>query len=213
MLTSAIKRIDRKLRALHGIVEYSNSPSCIFRLEVAPSEEQIVLADGTTVCRADRIIVLHLWNEQIPRLPPGGPTLGWGRRLSRAFESSLRELETYLDSRPDLDDVVAIRAEMALAPKERTAQLITIVARYGFERADVPRRSLPRRLHRFGETILIAMLVLVHNPASFRIDTLRRSCTTIFLSRAALRRRFAAAQADPSTTKCRRRIGETEYLT
>lgn len=197
MLTGAINRIDRKLRTLHGITEYTDSPSCIFRMEVASSKDRVVLADGTTVCCADRIVVLHLWNEHIPRLPRDGPTLGWGCRLNRAFESSLRELEAYLASRPDLDDVVAIRAEMAIAARERTARLVTIVARYGFERAEPPKRSLPMELHRFGENILFAMLVLVHNPASFRIDTLRRSCTPIFLSRAALRRRFAITQAAP----------------
>jgi hypothetical protein len=34
------------------------------------------------------------------------------------------------------------------------------------------------------------MLVLAHNPGAFRINTLRRSCTPIYLSRAALRERF-----------------------
>lgn len=192
MLSSAINRLDRRLRARQGIVEYTNSPHCIFRLEIAASEDQLVLGDGTMVRSADRIIILHLWNEHIPHLPPGGPTFGWGRRLSRALECSLGELESYLASQPDLDDIVAIRAEMALAAKERNDQVVALAARYGFEPVEAAKRPLSKRLHRFGENILIAMLVLAHNPASFRIDTLRRSCTRIVLSRATLRRRFAA---------------------
>lgn len=203
MLSAAINRLDRSLRARQGIVEYTNSPHCIFRMEVARSEDQIVLADRTTVRNADRIIVLHLWNEHIPHLPPGGPTLGWGRRLSRALECSLRELESYLASRPDLDDIVAIRAEMALAAKERNDEAIALATRYGFEPIEVAKMPLSKRLHRFGENILIAMLVLAHNPASFRIDTLRRSCTPIVLSRATLRSRFAAN--DESSGKRSRR--------
>lgn len=192
MLSAAINRLDRSLRARQGIVEYTNSPHCIFRMEIAVSEDQIVLGDGTTVRSADRVIVLHLWNEHIPHLPPDGPTLGWGRRLSRALECSLGELESYLATRPDLDDIVAIRAEMALTAKERNDGIIALAARYGFEPVQAARRPLSKRLHRVGENILIAMLVLAHNPASFRIDTLRRSCTPIVLSRATLRSRFAA---------------------
>jgi hypothetical protein len=192
MLTAAIKHIDRTLRLRHGIVEYASSPCCIFRMELAVSEANVVLTDGTILRDTDRIILLHLWNEHIPPFPPGGPTLGWARRLSHALEYSLRELESYLGSRPELDDIVALRAEMALAAKERNDQLIALSARYGFEPVEaVPAPSMSRRIHRFGENILIAMLVLAHNPASFRIATLRRSCTSIFLSRATLRRRFA----------------------
>jgi hypothetical protein len=204
MLTAAINRLDRSLRARQGIIEYTNSPHCIFRMEVARSEDQVVLRDGTTVRPADRIIVLHLWNEHIPHLPPGGATLGWARRLSCALEYSLSALESYLASRTDLDDIVAIRAEMALAARERNDQIIALAARYGFEPVEAARRPLSKLLHRFGENILIAMLVLAHNPASFRIDTLRRSCTPIILSRCTLRRRFA--DMHDNSGECPRRI-------
>jgi hypothetical protein len=204
MLNGIVNLIDRNLRTLHGVTEYTSSPDCIFRLEVATSKEHIVLGDGTSVGAGARLIVLHLWNEHIPPFPPGGPTLGWARRLSRALEVSLSELEAYLASRPDLDDIQVIRAEMTLAAAERSSQLLALAGKFGFEPIKNANRSLPRRLHRLGENILIAMLVLAHNRAAFRIETLRRSCTPIFLSRAALRKMvwresmapqgFAAAQ-------------------
>ena len=202
MLKAMIGRLDSSLRARQGIIEYTTSAQCIFRMEVTRSEDQIVLSDGTMVRNSDRILVLHLWNEHIPAFPPGGATFGWAGRLNRALETSLSELEAYLASRPDLDDIVAIRAEMALAAEERNDRVIALAARHGFEPVQAPRMPLAKRLHRFGENILIAMLVLAHNPASFRIDTLRRSCRPIVLSRAALRRRFAAHHENAGKRPC-----------
>ncbi len=190
MLNGLVNLIDRRLRALHGVTEYTSSPDCIFRIQLGTSRERIMLEDGTVVGAGTRIAILHFWNEHIPPFPRGGPRLGWARRISRALEDSLSELELYLASRPDLYDVLAIRAEMTLAAAERAPQLLALAAKYGFAPIKTGNASLGRQLHRLGENILIAMLVLAHNPRAFRVDTLRRSCTPIFISRTEMRRRF-----------------------
>lgn len=199
MLSGLVNAIDRRLRALHQVTEFSKSSQCIFRMEIAASQDHVALTDGTAIRPGDRIIVLHLWNEQIPAFPADGPTLGWALGLSRRLGKSLRELERFLASRPDLADVRAIKAEMTLGAAERREQLLALAAKYGFEPVEAPRRDLLKRLHRVGENILIAMLVLLHNPASFRWETLRRTCTPIFLSRSALRALSASGSiaADP----------------
>jgi hypothetical protein len=189
---SLVSKIDRRLRALHGVTEYTSSPHCLFRMEIAICRTQINLGDGTLIRVGDRIVRLHLWNEQIPTISDHGPTLGWGLLVNRRLQTSLRELELFLTSRPDFNDIMAIRAEMALGDAKRTDQLVALAGKYGFERAAAPKRTLANRLHRLGENILMAMLVLLHNPASFRISTLRRTCTPVILSRATLRERFAA---------------------
>jgi hypothetical protein len=191
MLAALVHLIDRRLRVLHGIHEYTNSPDCILRTQIAVSRPGVVLRDGTVVGAGGRIIVLHIWNEHIPAFPPGGPTLGWARRFNRKLNSSLRELDAWLASRPDLDDVVALKADFSLVAAQRTTELVALLTKYGFEVIESPKRSLAQRVHRLGEAILIAMLVLAHNPASFRADTLRRGSLQIFISRSALRRRFA----------------------
>jgi hypothetical protein len=198
MLRRLTRLIDRRLRSLQGITEYSTSQHCIFRMQVDRSRDALVLQDGTVLDAGTRIVVLHLWNEQIPAFPPGGPTLGWARRINRALEVSLRELELYLCSRPELDDVRVIKAEMALATAERGAQLLALAAKYGFEPIRPARGTLLRRIHRLGENILIAMLVLAHNPAAFRADTLRRSFTPVFLSRASLSGRIGTSRMNSS---------------
>lgn len=192
MLYNIVTAIDRRLRAVQGVTEYTGSPQCIFRIQVAVSNEQTVLGDGTVVCAGHRIIILHLWNEQIPRFPVDGPKLSWALAVSRRISASLSELEQFLASRPELSDILAIKAYMTLGAAERTDQLASLAAKYGFERIDAPTNDPLKRLHRFGENILIAMLVLLSNPASFRFDTLRRTCTPVFISRAALRERFGS---------------------
>jgi hypothetical protein len=54
-------------------------------MQVATSDDDLMLPDGTWVRAGDRVIKLHLWNEQVPLFPRAGPTLGWARRMSRAF--------------------------------------------------------------------------------------------------------------------------------
>jgi hypothetical protein len=106
-------------------------------------------------------IVSATWNEQFPCFVGKGPTLAWARRVNQAFELSLRELAGFLDGRRDLDDVVAICANMSLEPAERSAQLVRFVSRFGFERiAAASSHSFRQQMHWFGENILISMMVL-----------------------------------------------------
>jgi len=49
---------------------------------------------------------------------------------------------------------------------------------------------LARRLHRFGENILISLIVLAHNPGALRADTLKRARVPIYLSRRILEKEF-----------------------
>ncbi len=139
----------------------------------------------------DPLINLHVWNEQFPSFPAFGPTLAWASRFNRAFDTSLRELAHFLGARRDLDDVKAICAKMAFAPTDRSAQLTRFVSRFGFEKIPVnSSRSLRQRMQRLGENILVSMIVLAHNAAALRADTLWRDRTVVFLSRQILQRRY-----------------------
>ncbi len=161
----------------------------------AASNDDYVLSDGTCIRAGDRVVNLHVWNEQFPYFTGKGPTLAWARRVNQAFEISLRELAGFLDARSDLDDVIAICANMTFQPAERSAQLTRFVARFGFERiAAASSRSFRQQIHWFGENILISMMVLARNAAALRADTLRRDRMLVFLSRRELRRRYGFAR-------------------
>ncbi|MGE5533908.1 MAG: YkoP family protein [Acidobacteriota bacterium] len=191
-IRALVTGIDGRLRLHYGVREFSQSPDCIFRIQVVPAKTDITLSDGTRVRANDRIIDLHLWNEQIPLMPPGGPTLAWARQMNRAVDISLRELATLLKRRKDLDDVVAVRANMKLGCSGESDQVTRIAARFGFER--IPQRaarmSLGQCLRRFGESILISMMVLARNPAAFRMRGLWRDSIVAFLSIRSLLHRY-----------------------
>jgi hypothetical protein len=198
-LGALIGALDRHLRRRQGIVEYTSSPDCIFRIQVIPSGRDVALSDGTRLRPRDRVIELHFWNEQLPTIPEQGSDFAWGWRITRCAELSLRELARHLDARPDLDDVRAIRGNMSLASAERSDQIARLVARYGFER--IPPAGPPKlseRVHQLGENILISMLVIARNAAALRTDTLRRDRVMVYLSRQALEQRYGFGRAPPS---------------
>jgi hypothetical protein len=194
-LEAMVAALDDRLRLRHGVIEYTSSSECLFRIQLVASDESYVLSDGTRIRRGDRVANLHVWNEQFPCFAGKGPTLAWARRVNQAFELSLRELAGFLHGRRDLDDVVAICANMSLEPAERSAQLVRFVGRFGFEPiAAASSCSFRQQMHWVGENILISMMVLARNAAALRADTLRRDRTLVFLSRRELRRRYGLAR-------------------
>lgn len=191
---------DARLRRHLAVFEYSADSSCIFRLEIGDAPRRIVLRDGTGVQPGGRIARLHFWNEHIPPVPKSGATIAWARRMQQAIAHALRELARYLASRPDLADVGVICADVPSGTRTQSEQLARIMAYYGFE-AITPPEPLPlnERLRRFGENILISLVVFAQNAATLRLDTLQRARLPIFLSRWELERRFGEADVPAGT--------------
>jgi hypothetical protein len=108
-----------------------------------------------------------------------------------AIAASLHELARHLASRPELADIAAISADVPSGTSDQSEQLARIMARYGFEALAEPvRLSIGDWLHRFGENILISLIVLASNPGALRADTLRRVRLPIYLSCRVLEREF-----------------------
>lgn len=187
-----VDSIDRRLRSRYGVREFTSNPRCIFRVQIARAGLDHMLADGTQIGADDRVIDLHLWNEQLPPMDDSGPTLGWARRMSTALDLSLRELMVWLERQRDLDDVAAIRANMKFGGRSQSDQLAKISARFGFQRVDAPQVQLSagEGLHRIGDSILISMMTLARNAAAFRFSKIWRDCTPVYLSRRSLLRRY-----------------------
>jgi hypothetical protein len=191
-LVEALAAFDERQRRRQAVFEYSHNTACIFRLDISRARRLLMLRDGTRVDAGARIARLHFWNEQIPPLPQDGATIAWARRMQRAIALSLHELARYLAQRPDLADVAVICGDVPSATKSQSGQLARIMAYYGFETiADPERLRFGERLHRFGENILISLIVLAHNSGALRPDTLARVRVPIYLSRRALERNFA----------------------
>jgi hypothetical protein len=184
--------LDRRLRKRQGVVEYTSNPACVFRLQISRCDRDRVLRDGTRLRAGERFAQLHFWNEQMPAIPRNGPTIAWGRELHRRLRVSFVELARYLRSRPDLADIQVVFGAVPSGVREQFGQIGRIMAHYGFEvipEADC--LTAIQRLHRWGENILISMIVLARNGALHR-NTLRRVRVPIYLSRRALEKHFGA---------------------
>jgi hypothetical protein len=192
-ISRAVFRLDAWLRRRNRVYEYSQDPRCIFRIQLASVDREIVLAGGTVIRPGDRILDLHIWNEQFPCFPGQGATLSWARRISRDVERSLQQLAEYLRRTPQLRDIKAVRADARLSGRHMTPQLIRICTAWGFETG--PQLCVPAggSIRRMGENILILLLVLARNARALRPDSFRRQPVQIFLSRAVLDRRYGRA--------------------
>lgn len=190
-LAGAVSALDARLRRQQAVFEYTSNPACVFRLDISHAPRSLTLRDGTCVRAGQRLARLHFWNEQIPPVPKHGPTIGWARQMQRAMEISLGELARYIASRADLGDVSVILGDAPSGTKAQREQLARIMERFGFE-AVVEPENLPicERLHRFGENILISLMVFAHNAGALRPDTLWRVRLPIYLSRRILEREF-----------------------
>jgi hypothetical protein len=192
LLEQAVFGLDRWLRRRQGVYEYTADPACLFRINQGEAEQTLTLADGTHLRPGDPILNLHLWNEHMLAMPAQGPTIGWARQTHRAVDCSLRELVRWLVQQPDLDEIAALRADMRIGTADQTQQLVRITARYGFESAAI--RVETGSLRQLGENILMCLLVLAANPAAIRTDVLWRDHALVYLSRAALERRFGGGR-------------------
>lgn len=194
-LAEVIFALDKWLQRRQGVVEYSTHPQCLFRLQIGRSRRQLLLRDGTLLRRGQRIASLHFWNEQIPPVPESGTTIRWAHQMQHGVAISLRELVRYLASQPNLGDVAIICADVPCGTQSQARQVAHIMARYGFEAVFQEEPApLGERLHRFGENILISIMVLAQNSVTLRADTLRRVRVPIYLSRRCLAARFGSAR-------------------
>ncbi len=190
-LAELVFAVDAILRQRHQVFEFTADPACIVRAQRVGAERAFDLADGTRIRPGDRVLNLHYWNEQIPRVPPAGPTIGYARQFCRQMDLSLRELARYCAMHRELDDVTAITANVAQGTRQQLDQLTYIMRRFGFAPA-VALEPAPSeaKLRRLRENVFIAVMVMVRNPMVLRMDTLWRDRTELFLSRTALAARF-----------------------
>jgi hypothetical protein len=185
----AVYAVDRLVRKRVGIYEYSTDDRCLFRVHRDHADHSLALQDGTRIQRGDPILKLHIWNEHMPCMGNRGPSVAWGRRVSRGIDLSLKELASYLQRESALNDVKVICADMCLGTAEQRLQLARIVGRYGFEAA---RHGVgrPGVIYGICQKIMMFLLVFVTNPSTLRGAILLRAHQRIFLSRAALVRRY-----------------------
>ncbi|MGH7915089.1 MAG: YkoP family protein [Candidatus Binataceae bacterium] len=193
LLEHAVLGLDRWLRRQQGVQEYISDPLCIFRINRIPAERTLTLSDGTSIRAGDPLLNLHLWNEHILPMRRAGATVGWARHMTRALDASLRELACALGRHPEFDGIAALRADMCISTAEQSVKLVRIMAYYGFEAACHDPENAGT-IHRLGETFFMFLLLWAINPIALRADVFRRDHALVYLSRAALERRYGGRE-------------------
>lgn len=179
---------DAILRACYGVHEFTNDPSCVFRIGLSRTRAALSLADGTRIDAGETIGTLHFWNEHLPRYNGSGPNFGWARAMRDQVVGSLCTLADYVERDPAWRHVQAFRAEAALTSR-RSSRLHRVIQRYGFEQI-ASDRSLLRRAHDIGDDFLLWGLTRAFNPAALPRLPFLRDHRELWISRALLLRNY-----------------------
>lgn len=185
----AIRGVDRVLRRYYGVREFSDDPGCLLRLSRTHAERALVLSDGTAIAAGEEIIILHIWNEQVPRFRlRSGPDLGWAVDIRRRLLQSFQELARHLDEDAASAHIRGVHANVAFGSRRRRWQMRRAAARFGFDLIDDPGR--PKSLHERGEDVLIWVFTRAFNPAALARQPFWHDRTELWISRQELLRRY-----------------------
>src|SRR3972149_7778309 len=100
-------KLDELVRRCSRVFEFNQDADCLLRLQVARAPHTLRLPD-LTVEANDPVLLIHLWNERLPRTSPGGADLAWARRTLRLFRRSLYLVADYMQDDRQLSDVRAV---------------------------------------------------------------------------------------------------------
>jgi ceramide glucosyltransferase len=194
-LARAIRALDAWLRARQRIFEFGTDEKCILRASVEPLDTGFIFPDGTHVPAGERVGVLHLWNERMPFIPPGGPDLAWGIALRKGFSRSMVELARAAQADDRLRDVRVFGAVAVFVSRNGEQQIARMAGRYGFEwcTPDGP-PTFWKRFHDFWENFLIWGLQWAYNPAGLRGKGLIRPREPIWITRETLLNKYGSGR-------------------
>lgn len=188
-----VRLLDWRLRISQGIFEYTSDPQCMFRINLSCAEESTKLRDGANISAGEELIELHIWNDHMPPIGPNGPDLAWANLVGGRIERSLHDLAAYISAHPNLSEIPALRANTTFMVRNER-QLRRLVMHYGFEvQGIVQPNGAFARIRRFGENILVWLLVWTFNPGERKKTKLSRPRYAIWMSRSTLMSRYGGA--------------------
>ncbi len=106
-MRAGVKFIDSLIRKADGVYEFCEDPSCILRLQLMPSPHEMTLGE-MQIRKGETLLVVHVWNERIPKIPQGGADLEWALRLRRQVIHSFQAVAAEINSNRRYDPVRAI---------------------------------------------------------------------------------------------------------
>jgi hypothetical protein len=178
---TAIKKLDRLLRRLLGIHEFSREPDCILRYSRARSELSLTPPNGEKVKPGDPTLELHFWNERIDRRHHPNSSLSslrFSLHRSQALLAAPVKPVSYRYQSCSRD---------TCASSQRSCRIHQL---FGCTLYIAPRSS-KWNVHDFFEDFLIHCLRWAFNPRRSRQRSFHLNRIEIWISAADLKSRFA----------------------
>ena len=163
-----IRAFDAFLRRRLGIVDLvpeQSDPACLLRVRLTRATHAVSLPEGPVAAGAE-VMELHLWNERVPPMPPGGPDLAWARQAQRMFLRSLREAARQLQEDARLAGVQAIAGTTVLVHGADGVERDRFLQSRGF--SAFPARNPLGRFGQFWENLYTWSVMWTYNAASLR---------------------------------------------
>ena len=167
-LRTLIRNLDARLRHTQGVFEFCESPECLLRLQLAQASHNLCLPD-INLHAGDPILLLHLWNERLARIPAQGPDLGWAKPMQRRLLQSLGLVSGYIQQSPKLANVCAVGGVTVLAGlgKDDSSHMLQ---RLGFTL--IPYHRCLGAFGEFWENFYTWLLIWTYNPGGLRYRSL-----------------------------------------
>ncbi len=175
-----IRRSDAWLSRLERVYVFCEDADCKLRLQVAGTPHMLHLT-SRLIPKGQPVLMLHLWNERIPAIPPNGPDLPWAVKTSRHFSRSLHQVGRYVQNAPWLRDIQAVGGISALIILTNSDGGARILCKLGFE--VFPYQNPLGRFGEFWENFYSWWLMWAYNPASLhRRNFFRQQRTEIWMT-------------------------------
>ena len=162
-MRALIRRFDAALRQAQGVFEFCDDQACLLRLQLSCSRRDLLLGQGV-LPKGSAVLELHLWNEHIPAIPPGGPDLVWASQTRRLFINSLHAVGQQIGVNPRLANIQAVGGISVLLTAGDRASGEHMIQRLGFD--ILPYHSRLGRFGMFWENFYSWWLMWAFNPAS-----------------------------------------------
>ncbi len=157
-----IRRLDAFLRSRNGIFPCVEREDCLLQLQISRAPRLLVFPDEE-IGAGEPVLLLHLWNDHLPLLPPGGPDLTWASRARHLFLKSLASVAERIRADASLAPIRAVGGRTALFTPDGRSGGARLLRRLGF--TVIPcQRGLGGRPGEFLEDLYAALLIWTYNP-------------------------------------------------
>ncbi len=160
-----IRRFDGWLSRIERVEPFTDDPRCILRIQGGRAKFDLTLPDGV-ISRGADVLLLHAWNERMPRIPPGGPDVAYAVYFRRMTVISLNLIARQVASTPSLCNVQAVGGVTAHISLEHARGGRAMLQHLGF--TVFPYHRPFGAFGEFWENFYTWWLMWTYNPASTR---------------------------------------------